>query len=97
MQAGNQQVATLEALARAVSLPRLVRGDQGEAVRFLQQLLIALGYDVRFDADYGPSTENAVRSFQEYRRDLAQVVDGKVGTLTWRALGDEIFKRLQRR
>jgi peptidoglycan hydrolase-like protein with peptidoglycan-binding domain len=97
MQTSNQPTATLEALTRAVSLPRLVRGDQGEAVRLLQQLLIPLGYNVKFDADFGQNTENAVRRFQEDRKDIAQVVDGKVGTLTWRALGDEVFKRLQQR
>jgi peptidoglycan hydrolase-like protein with peptidoglycan-binding domain len=96
MQAGNQ-TATLEALTRAISLPRLVRGDQGEAVRFLQQLLIGLGYDIPFDANFGQVTENAVKKFQEYRKDIAQNVDGKVGGLTWRALGDEVLKRLQRR
>jgi peptidoglycan hydrolase-like protein with peptidoglycan-binding domain len=97
MQTSNQQTATLEALTRAVSLPRLVREDQGEAVRLLQQLLIGLGYNIRVDAEFGSNTENAVKNFQEYRRDIAQVVDGKVGILTWRALGDEVFKRLQQR
>lgn len=95
MQTANQPTATLEAFTSAISLPRLVRGDKGEAVRFLQQLLIGLGYNVRFDAEFGSNTETAVKNFQQDRKDIARDVDGKVGTLTWRALGDEVLKRLR--
>ena len=40
-------------------------GDQGSEVAEIQGHLIRLGYDVQADGDYGPSTVNAVKSFQE--------------------------------
>ncbi len=43
------------------------RGDEGEAVRQVQQLLIAKGYEVgdaRADGDFGANTEVAVTRFQ---------------------------------
>ncbi|MEP0914745.1 peptidoglycan-binding protein [Leptolyngbya sp. GB1-A1] len=45
----------------------LNRGDEGEAVRQVQQLLITKGYDVgpsRADGDFGANTESAVTRFQ---------------------------------
>ena len=40
-------------------------GDQGSEVAEIQGHLIRLGYDVQADGDYGPSTVDAVKSFQE--------------------------------
>ena len=70
--------------------PILTRGDRGEAVRFLQQIL--LGYEDisnfsndRFNAEYetgyGEYTVEAVKAFQDYVG--LKKVDGVVGGLTW--------------
>ena len=40
-------------------------GDQGAEVAEIQGYLIKLGYDVMADGDYGPSTVDAVKSFQK--------------------------------
>lgn len=66
---------------------RVIRtGDRGEAVRDVQRRLLGLGASI--DADelegrFGPSTEAAVRTFQQ-RRGLP--ADGLVGPDTWSQL-----------
>ncbi|HSM01709.1 MAG TPA: peptidoglycan-binding protein [Acidimicrobiia bacterium] len=66
------------------------KGDTGEAVRDIQDRLIALGFDVSGDGrgEFGDSTRLAVISFQESRRIAA---DGMVGRETWRTLVDAGF------
>jgi hypothetical protein len=59
------------------------RGSQGKAVRELQSILAAKGYDVKADGVFGARTEAAVRKFQ---RDHGCKVDGVVGPETWGAL-----------
>ena len=66
-------------------MPFLSRGNRGEAVRFLQQLLLCYGYPISFKAEYDSRTEAAVRAFQNAN---SLPVDGIVGRLTWRALGE---------
>jgi N-acetylmuramoyl-L-alanine amidase len=61
----------------------LRRGDRGDAVRDLQERLLALGSAVAVDAQFGERTEAAVRAFQESRR---LRVDGICGPQTWAAL-----------
>ena len=66
------------------SRPVLRRGDQGDAVRDLQRLLINQGYaDVVVDGVFGPRTDSNVRAFQ---RRCGLGADGIVGSDTWRAL-----------
>ena len=72
-----------------VDLPILKKGMQGEAVRFLQQHLIAYDYlcahllSGRFDSQ----TEKSVQNLQ---RDNGLVIDGIVGFYTWRTISSMI-------
>lgn len=59
-----------------INKPILSRGSTGEDVRLVQQLLLV-------DGIFGSITEAAVKKFQ---RDNDLVVDGEVGTYTWKAL-----------
>lgn len=68
---------------RVFSDGMLRRGDRGEDVRELQQLLLARGYVLVADGDFGPVTEQAVRDFQ---RRAKLKVDGVAGTRTFAAL-----------
>ena len=58
-------------------------GDRGEDVRDVQQRLVSMGAHIEtneLEGAFGPSTESAVRAFQQ-RRSL--LVDGRVGPETW--------------
>ncbi|WP_431911708.1 peptidoglycan-binding protein [Nonomuraea jabiensis] len=62
----------------------LVRlGDRGAEVKKVQQMLNTFGWDIKADADFGPATEHAVKTFQK-NRDLES--DGVVGKDTWAKL-----------
>ena len=63
--------------------PTLRKGDRGEYVRYLQQLLNVKGYQLQADGIWGVQTDTAVRNFQ-YKAGLT--VDGIVGPKTWAAL-----------
>lgn len=70
----------------SVRLPMLVKGMESEAVRAMQQLLIAKDFDLpRYGADgeFGDETESALLLYQEYM-DLKP--DAKCGPDTWSAL-----------
>ena len=69
--------------------PTLRRGDKGDAVRDLQTMLVAQGYDLPgsgIDGDYGPETRGAVLAFQD---DRGLKMDGIVGPETWAELESE--------
>jgi N-acetylmuramoyl-L-alanine amidase len=79
---------------------RLIRrGERSNAVQDLQARLERLGIDIgpqELGGDFGPTTEMAVRAFQQSR---GLDVDGIVGDNTWRvlvesswALGDRILR-----
>jgi peptidoglycan hydrolase-like protein with peptidoglycan-binding domain len=70
------------------NLPTLFSGDSGEAVRLLQQLLLAAGYYVNFNFRFDSFTLQAVKNFQATE---GLVVDGIVGQKTWRALGARAY------
>ena len=61
-------------------LPNLSYGNYGVSVRVLQRLLIANGYRIRIDGNFGALTETAVKAFQSNRN---LIVDGVVGQQTW--------------
>jgi hypothetical protein len=72
-----------QAAARPTSAGMLRAGAKGAKVRDLQQLLVRAGYAVNVDADFGPSTERAVKAFQ-IKNGLD--VDGVAGPRTMEAL-----------
>ena len=64
--------------------PTLRKGNKGEAVKELQTMLNAKGYDCgKVDGDFGSKTLAAVKAFQKAN---GLTVDGVVGQKTWTAL-----------
>ena len=63
--------------------PELRQGSKGAAVRKLQEMLAAANFGVEVDGDFGPGTDNAVKTFQISR---GLTPDGIVGPNTWAAL-----------
>ena len=59
------------------------KGCKGGAVERLQSWLVDLGFTLKIDHDFGPTTEAIVKVFQ---RDHGLTVDGIVGQKTWAAL-----------
>ncbi len=64
-------------------LPNLSFGNSGPSVRILQKMLLANGYRIRVDGNFGALTEIAVRAFQSNRN---LTIDGVVGQQTWQQL-----------
>lgn len=65
-------------------IPETIRqGSTGSTVRKCQGLLLAHGYSLSLDGDFGPATHSTVTSFQ---RSHGLAVDGIVGPHTWRSL-----------
>ena len=64
-------------------LPNLSFGTSGLSVRILQRLLLANGYAIRVDGNFGALTEIAVKAFQSNRN---LTIDGVVGQQTWQQL-----------
>lgn len=66
--------------------PQLAKGDKGDKVRVLQELLLGRGYDLGTygaDGDFGAATWTAVAQFQAAN---GLTADGIVGEKTWRKL-----------
>lgn len=67
---------------------------KGDDVKYIQELLIKLGYNVgstKADGQFGTNTESAVKSFQKSHKDSSGkllTVDGKVGEKTWNSIVD---------
>ena len=67
-----------------LSLPVLSNGSEGNAVRTLQILLKAYGYDCGIaDGIFGSKTDAAVRAYQ---KDHSLTTDGIAGKATWTSL-----------
>jgi peptidoglycan hydrolase-like protein with peptidoglycan-binding domain len=69
------------------SRPTLRQGDRGEDVRYLQQLLRELGYQIVADGHFGPFTTSIVRQLQ---RANGLTADGVVGPATWELLESRV-------
>lgn len=63
--------------------PVLRKGSKGLWVTLLQNGLVARGYNIKVDGDFGDETLSAVKSLQ---RQNGLVVDGVVGINTWTAI-----------
>jgi D-alanyl-D-alanine carboxypeptidase/Putative peptidoglycan binding domain len=80
-----QAIAATDAKMMAVVFPgELIQGAQGEAVSAVQWKLVAAGQDVKVDGDFGKKTAAAVTGFQTVN---SLTPDGRVGPMTWNALG----------
>ncbi|MGC4122139.1 MAG: peptidoglycan-binding domain-containing protein [Myxococcales bacterium] len=73
-------------VATSTDRPVLRKGAHGTAVRELQTLLKAKGYDVSVDGSLGSGTDRAVREFQKSQ---GLPADGVVGPKTWKLLAGE--------
>jgi len=71
------------ALSEGGSTTVLRRGSFGTAVCELQELLLAKGFNLAIDSDFGSTTEFAVMIFQKHH---GLIADGIVGRNTWKAL-----------
>ena len=70
----------------------LREGDEGEAVKLMQEYLDRLGYDLGssgIDGDFGPKTEGALKAFQ---KDQKLNVDGEFGPKSHEAMMAAIDK-----
>ena len=66
------------------SNPVLRKGNKGESVKLLQQILInSFYYSLKVDGDFSSSTEAAVKDLQKQR---GLTADGIVGSKTWDVL-----------
>ena len=63
--------------------PTLRRGDSGEDVKTLQNLLNENGYSLEVDGKFGAKTDEVVR---DYQTNHSLVSDGIVGAATWDSL-----------
>lgn len=63
--------------------PTLSKGDKGEEVELLQELLVLHGAKIKVDGIFGERTDEAVRQFQLKK---ALAIDGIAGPKTWSKL-----------
>lgn len=83
---GDNYEGTVEVKPKEFGVDVLREGDEGEAVRLMQQYLKELGYDLGsygVDGDFGSATEKALKAFQ---KDKKIDVDGVFGTQSHTAL-----------
>ena len=66
--------------------PTLRKGDRGESVKYLQELLNDHGFALAADGKFGSGTETAVKNFQQKN---GLTADGIVGPATWKKIEGE--------
>ena len=78
-------------LVSTIDMPVLQLGCCGEAVEFLQRLLVACGFLTRdlVGAEFNGRTELSVKNFQTVYR---LYVDGIVGKKTWQKLAELVVE-----
>lgn len=79
---GEKYEGSVEISPKEFGVDVLRVGDEGEAVKLLQEYLLKLGYDLGskgIDGDFGSKTEEAVKAFQT---DAKLTVDGEFGEKT---------------
>lgn len=84
--AGTATTTTATQKTVTAKVPYLKQGDEGDCVKRLQTILIALGYSVGADGadgEFGSNTLSAVKKFQTASKITA---DGIVGADTWGAI-----------
>ncbi len=71
-----------------LSFVSIVRGDKGDRVRGIQEMLISRGYlDGSADGDFGPKTESALKAYQQA---MGLPVTGECDYDTYRSLDDDM-------
>lgn len=83
---GDRYEGAVEVKPKQFGADVLVKGDEGAAVKLLQEYLVKLGYDLgRYgaDGDFGSATEAALKAFQT---DKGLTVDGQFGENSHAAL-----------
>ena len=80
LNSGAGSAATSKDTTSVNSTPKLRRGNRGDAVKDLQNLLNNAGAGIKVDGSFGRGTYNAVRNFQS---SAGIGVDGVVGPRTW--------------
>lgn len=83
---GIAKAAGLKKKAKAtcsVTLPVVTRGDTGEVVKAMQELLTGHGFSCTPDGDYGPATEKALLDF---KKKVGLTLTVNCGVQTWSAL-----------
>ncbi len=65
----------------------LRKGDKGEFVQLMQQMLLTLGYNIAVDGQFGAGTERMVIQFQ---KDNKLVQDGIMGVHSWQILTERV-------
>ena len=78
-----EKIPVVENCDGNIYIPLIQKGDDGDVVKAMQQLLFARGYDLPRTGFFEEVTALAVLQFQ---KDLDLEADGKCGTETWSAL-----------
>lgn len=64
-----------------ITMPSLREGSEGEDVQTAQALMVARGFTVKIDGEFGPKTKAMVKQMQAHYR--AEAIDGVFGPETW--------------
>lgn len=82
----NSYASDVPVLHYSVRLPMLTRGIKSDAVRAMQQLLIAKGYSIPKYGACGNFNEETEAALLQYQKDMNLKADAKCGPDTWRTL-----------